>query len=228
MVLAAACAPAQAPTTQAPAAPTPAAVASPTARPATSPTAAPSAAATPIAATVRLVLAPGSSEARFRVTEQLAGRNLPNDAVGSTKEVTGTIALNGNQVLPGSEVVVQMATLRTDQAQRDGFIHQNTLQSRQFPTAVFALKQIEGLPAQLPTSGQADLKLIGDMTIRGVTKPSTWDAKATFSPQGVTGTATTAIKFADFGMTQPRVPLVLSIEDNIRLELDFNATRAGA
>ena len=40
---------------------------------------------------VRLVVVPENSEARFRVREQLADANLPNDAIGRTKDFTGTI-----------------------------------------------------------------------------------------------------------------------------------------
>ena len=39
-----------------------------------------------------------------------------------------------------------------------------------------------------------------------------------------TGTASTVIKLTDYGMTPPRVPVVLSIEENITLELDFAMT----
>ena len=34
------------------------------------------------------------TRARYRVTEQLAGINFPNDAVGSTEAVTGAIVIN--------------------------------------------------------------------------------------------------------------------------------------
>ena len=37
----------------------------------------------------------------------------------------------------------------------------------------------------------------------------------------VVGTAATAFTFKDFGLEQPRVPVVLSVADTIRLEYDF-------
>jgi len=40
------------------------------------------------------VLVPENSEARFRVREQLAGASLPNDAIGRTKDFTGTLVIN--------------------------------------------------------------------------------------------------------------------------------------
>jgi polyisoprenoid-binding protein YceI len=227
ILLAAGCAPAAAPpaTGQQPSSPTAGPVATPTTAQAA---ASPTVAATAPAAEVRYVIAPGSSEARFRVTEQLAGRNLPNDAVGTTKEVSGTVVLRGNQVVAEqSRITVDLRTLRTDQAQRDGFIQRNTLETDRFPTAVFQLREIRGLPSPLPTSGQQTFQLVGDLTIHGVTVPATWETTATFTPQQVSGQAKSAWKFGDFGMTPPRAPIVLSVEDNIRLEIDFVATRAG-
>jgi hypothetical protein len=36
------------------------------------------------------------------------------------------------------------------------------------------------------------------------------------------GSAVTSFTFADFGMTVPRVSVVLSVEETIKLELDFH------
>ncbi|MCL6649140.1 MAG: YceI family protein [Chloroflexi bacterium] len=174
------------------------------------------------------MLAPGSSEARFRVTEQLAGRNLPSDAVGTTRAVSGTVVLRGGQAVPDqSRITVDLRTLRTDQPQRDNFIQRNTLETQQYPLATFVLREVRNLPVPLPTSGEYTFQLVGDLTIHGVTQPASWETTATFTPQQVQGLAKSTWKFADFGMTPPRVPLVLSLEDNIRLEIDFVATRAG-
>ena len=39
------------------------------------------------------VLSPNSSEARYKVREQLAERSLPGDAIGATKGVLGSIVI---------------------------------------------------------------------------------------------------------------------------------------
>jgi polyisoprenoid-binding protein YceI len=64
------------------------------------------------------------------------------------------------------------------------------------------------------------------MTVRGVTKPVTWDVNAKFGPQDVTGLATTSFTLADFNIAKPIVGAVLSIDDKMTFELDFKATRA--
>lgn len=176
---------------------------------------------------VRLVLVPGQNEARYRVREQLVGVSLPNDAVGATRDVTGTIvAKTDGTILPAeSRVQVDLRTLKSDQSRRDNFIRRNTLQTDRFPFAVFVPTEIRGLVLPLPESADVEFQLIGDLTIRDVTQQVTWDVKAHIEGGEATGQATTSFSFATFNLTQPRVPLVLSIEDNIRLELDFHIQR---
>jgi hypothetical protein len=41
----------------------------------------------------------------------------------------------------------------------------------------------------------------------------------------MTGKAATAFTFKDFSIDQPRVPVVLSVAETIKLELDFSMTR---
>lgn len=63
--------------------------------------------------------------------------------------------------------------------------------------------------------------MIGNLTVRGVTKPTTWHVNAEAKGGQVTGKASTAFTFADFNIDQPRVPIVLSVADTIKLEYDF-------
>ena len=170
----------------------------------------------------------GASKATFRVREQLAGRQLPNDAVGSTSDVTGQLALrpDGAVVPDASKITVNLRTLATDNRMRDDFIKQNTLQVGRFPTAEFVPTKAEGIPSPLPANGEHTFKLTGMMTVHGVQKEITWDVTAKRNAGQLEGKAITAVKFGDFGMTPPRVASVLSITDEIRLELDLVATQA--
>jgi polyisoprenoid-binding protein YceI len=181
-------------------------------------------------APIKLTIAPESSEMRFRVREQLTGRPLPGDAVGSTRAVSGEIVLSpaGAIVSDQSKITVDLRTLRSDESRRDNFIQRNTLETAQFPTAELRVREARGLPTPLPTAGEATFELLGDLTVHGVTKPVAWQVTARFGDQEITGTATTEVKMTDFNMTPPRVGPVLSIEDTTRLELDFVATRERA
>ncbi|CAA9253133.1 MAG: hypothetical protein AVDCRST_MAG77-2201 [uncultured Chloroflexi bacterium] len=196
---------------------------------ATAAPAAPAAPATGVSASpITFKIVADGSMATFRVREQLANLPLPNDAVGTTNAVTGQISFTpaGGLQAEASKVSVDLSTLKSDSGMRDGFIKQNTLQTSQFPTAEFVPTRAEGIPSPLPASGEHTFKLTGPMTVHGVTKEVTWDVTARREGGQLTGKATTAVKFGDFGMAAPRVPLVLSIVDEIRLELDLVASQA--
>jgi polyisoprenoid-binding protein YceI len=172
---------------------------------------------------------PGQSKATFRVREQLARLQAPSDAVGSTGMVTGQIVLQPDStiVASASKITVDLRDLTSDEAMRDNFIKRNTLQTDQFPFAEFVPTRAEGLPTPLPASGEHSFKLAGLTTIHGVQKELTWDVTATRNGRNLTGTASTTFKFGDFGMTPPRVAVVLSVVDDIRAELEVVATQAG-
>ena len=176
---------------------------------------------------LRLVVAPAGNQVRYRVREQLVGVDLPNDAVGKTGKVSGAIALDADgRVLPAaSRFVVDAATFTSDRDRRDGYVRGRLLSAEQYPTVVFVPTELRGLTVPLPTSGTKAFELVGDLTVRGVTRPTVWRVTAQFQEGRVTGAAWTAFTFADFGLQQPRVPVVLSVADSIRLEYDFTLVR---
>ncbi|NOT09783.1 MAG: YceI family protein [Gemmatimonadales bacterium] len=179
---------------------------------------------------VTLSLAPSGNEVRFVVREQLVGVELPNDAIGATSTITGGLVIDAKGMVDRARSIftVDLTTLKSDRDRRDNFIKRRTIVTDSFPNAVLAVTEVKGLPAKLPVSGNFTFTLIGDFTIRGVTKPTTWEVAATAAGGAFTGKATTHITFGDFNMTRPRVPVVLSVVDDIKLEYDFHFIRAAA
>jgi polyisoprenoid-binding protein YceI len=176
---------------------------------------------------IRLALIPDKSQASYRVREQLANVPLPSDAVGSTRDFSGTIVIQPDGIIVSSEskFVVNLETLTSDRSQRDNFIKRAVLQTSEYPTAVFVPTQVTGLASPLPQSGDVTFKLIGDLTIRNVTKQVMWDVTGRIQGNELIGQATTAFTFDTFNLTQPRVPVVLSVENNIKLELNLDLQR---
>lgn len=179
------------------------------------------------AAPVRLVLAPTGNEARFVVREKLLANTIENDAIGATTAISGTLVFDakGKVDTAQSRFVVQLDSLKSDASRRDGYIKGRTLETRQFPTALLVVKELQGLPAVLPTSGSMNVTLIGDFTVHGVTKPSTWAAIVTADANGFSGKATTHFKFEDFNMSQPSVPVLAHLDNDIKIEYDFHFVR---
>lgn len=209
-----------------------AACSAPAAAPVPAPTA--TVAAPPVVATLppnnpssgdqlRFVVIPEDSQARYRVREQLANRDLPNDAVGATNIISGTLVIdaNGNLVPGGSRFVIDVSTLASDSSRRDGYLANNVLQTSQYPNVTFVPTAIQGLPSPLPASGEGTFEMTGDLTIRDVTRPATWAITLRRDGDTLTGQATTSFTFADFNLPQPRVPILLSLQDLIKLEFDF-------
>jgi len=171
-----------------------------------------------------------SSKATVRVREVLAQIRAPGDAVLTGTGVKGSFTLNADGTFTASsKITADLTTLRSDQGQRDQFIKDNTLQTRRFPTAEFIPDKAGDIRLPLPESGEFTFTLAGRMTIHGTTKTVTFDVTAKRDGARLTATAkaSPSWKFADFGMQQPRVASVLSIEDDIRVEIALVATETG-
>jgi polyisoprenoid-binding protein YceI len=179
---------------------------------------------------VKLEVAEGS-KAIYRVREQLAGINFPSDAVGETTAVTGVIVIgaDGRIDTAQSKISVDLRTLRSDQDMRDGYIRgERGLNTEKFPMAEFVPRRAEGLPWPFPSAppAQAGFQLVGDMTVYGKTEEVTWDVVATFSPQQVAGRAITTFTFEKFGIPKPSLARLMSVDDNINLELELRLRRS--
>jgi len=178
---------------------------------------------------LHLVVAPTGNKVRYRIREQLAHVDLPNDAIGATGEITGGIGVGADgQIIPAeSKFVVNVATLTSDRSMRDNYVRRRVLETDQFPTVEFTATSFRGLPKPLPTSGAHTFDVIGNLTVHGVTKPTNWNVTAELKNGELTGTASTLFTFADFNLDQPHVPIVLSVGDTIRLEYDFSLVPKG-
>lgn len=163
----------------------------------------------------------GESQATYTAREQLVRIGF-NEVVGTTPDVTGSIVLGPDGVVEeGSRVVVDVSQLRTNEARRDNYLRRNSLQTDAYPTVTFVVTALQGLPWPLPTEGKASFQIQGDLTVRDVTRPTTWQATATVDGERLRLQAYTTITFDDFEMRQPTVALVLSIEPSIRLDVDL-------
>ena len=195
--------------------------------PTTTPTAATAATAT-IAAGAQTWTVSDKSKATVRVREQLASLNFPSDAVLVATGAKGAFQLNDDGTFaPGSQISFDVSSLTSDQSQRDSFVKQSVLNTRQYPTATFVPTKVTGLTLPLAASAHVTFTLTGKLTIHGTEKEVTFSVDATRSGGDLTATATLAptVKFGDFGMPQPAAPgRVLSVVDEIKLTVDLVAT----
>jgi polyisoprenoid-binding protein YceI len=180
--------------------------------------------------TLLLTVAEQGNVARYRVREQLARLDFPNDAVGETSSISGSLMVTteGQILREGSRFVIKLADLASDADRRDNYLRRNTLATDEYPDAVFVPTGFRELPTPIPTSGEARFLLDGELTIRDVTRPVTWQVGAEFAGGAVIGRAETSFTFEEMGLTVPSVGSVLSIRDDIRLEFDFRLVPLGS
>ncbi len=166
------------------------------------------------------------SVARYLVREQFARQNLPSDAVGVTSAVSGQVVFDagGRVVASGSKITVNARTLASDDSDRDDFLRTKSLETDLFPQMELVVEDTPGLPWPLPMQGEVTFQLRGSMTVHGVTSPTRWEVAARFSPDAVQGQARTRFPFDKFQMKRPSAFFLLSVEDDIRLEVDLVAT----
>jgi polyisoprenoid-binding protein YceI len=165
---------------------------------------------------------PTSSFVGFRVDEELTTFGSVT-AVGRTPEVSGTLEIDGN-VLASAEIVADLTGIVSDKSRRENAI-QGALNTSTNPTATFTLTE----PVEL-TSAAADGELIefvavGQLTINGLSKPVEIPLQAQLVDGAILITGSIEIVFADFGVTAPTAPVVVSVEDHGILELQIWASR---
>lgn len=211
--------------------PTSAPAAEPTAAPAApaataadaQPTAAPAAAA-PAGETI-FEIVPEESQVRFVIDEVL--NNAPTTVVGVTNQVAGQIAVDPSDPTRSRVGVIQVnaRTLATDNDFRNRAIANRILTTDQYEFITFEPTTISGLPSAGEVGQPYSFQLTGDLTIRDVTREVTFDVTVTpVAADRIEGTAVSTVRYADFGLTIPSVPSVASVEDEVRLELEFVAT----
>jgi polyisoprenoid-binding protein YceI len=178
------------------------------------------------AATRRFEIQPGESQARFVIDEVLQGS--PKTVVGSTNQVAGQIALDPTD-LDTAEVgtiLINARTLTTDSEQRNRMLQNRILETGDHEYISFQPKQLIGLPDGAVAGQTVPIQIVGDLTIKGITREVTFDATVTpASTDRLQGSAATTIRYADWGISIPQVPAVAGVADVAQLQIDFVATQ---
>jgi polyisoprenoid-binding protein YceI len=170
-----------------------------------------------------ITFTPGSSEARFVMQVRALGQ-APTPATCTTRDLTGQLVLTpeGSVVSELSQVTINQRSLKCTAPLRDDMTRQ-VLETAQYPTATFVPRSVPGLSVPLAPGAQA-FQMIGDQTVRGVTRSVTYDTSGTSTAETFEGTARTILKMSDFGIKPPSLGPLLSVADEMAAEIDIRAT----
>ncbi|GAB4280298.1 MAG: hypothetical protein Kow0080_33090 [Candidatus Promineifilaceae bacterium] len=173
------------------------------------------------------------SEARYIVNEEFfadaleklgisAGKTV---VIGRSTGVTGEIQVNLDTPVSveSATFTVDVTGLATDQNRRDRWLRNNALETSIFPTATFTAVSVDGLPESYTEGETVNFQLTGDLTVRDVTKPVTFDVTAVINGDTLTGTATLNLQMTDFNITPPDFANTLSVQNDFTIEVDLTA-----
>jgi polyisoprenoid-binding protein YceI len=165
------------------------------------------------------------SSASYAVEEIFFSDNRLFTAVGVTNAVEGAFEVTSNDKPSGkvTRIRVDLRTLKSDSPRRDNAIRRQWLESDKYPYADFVSTGALNLPESYTEGAQVTFTLVGDMTVRDVTKPVEWTVVGTLQGNSVTGEAKTGIKMSDFGFAAPDIGGVLKAEDEVALTVTFVA-----
>ncbi|MFN2125767.1 MAG: YceI family protein [Candidatus Promineifilaceae bacterium] len=176
------------------------------------------------AGTAVYVIDSAASQVRFELDEVLRGN--PITVVGSTDQVAGEIALDLNDLSTAQVGTIQVNArgLATDNNFRNRAINNEILQTGDYEFITFVPSGIEGLPASATVGDTVEFAINGDLTIRDITQPVTFNVTATVaSDSQIEGTAGTIVQRGDYNLIIPSVPNVADVEEEVELYLDFVA-----
>lgn len=170
------------------------------------------------------------TQARFSLYELLMGQD--KTVVGVTSLVDGSLTVDPTN--PGSTVIspirIDASDFKTDSDRRNGAIQRFVLQSNQaaYQYITFTPTAIEGLPATVNVGDSFSFTVQGDLTIRDVTYPETFELTVTVNSENeLVGLGKTTIMRSNYNLTIPSVPSVANVGEEVELEIEFTAVATG-
>jgi len=164
---------------------------------------------------------PGSV-AGYRVQEVLVGQNAT--AVGRTSAVWGSLTISGTSVTKGS-FTVDMASVVSDQSERNAQFDGRIMDVTQYPTATLVLTSPIAL-GTLPAVGSTErYPAQGTLTMHGVSKSVTFTLTAERIGSEIDVLAEVPITFSDWNIANPSVGGFVTTANNGTLEVLLHLTR---
>ena len=163
------------------------------------------------------------SEATFTVNEKLARLELPNDAVMRTGNLSGNVYLDGQ----ASVIEINLHSLTSGQSRRDGYVRDRMFPND--PVATFTVPDLGSLPEPIAVGESITRQVEGQLSIRGITKPVTFEVVARLDPEALFILGRTSFTWDELEIPPPNIPSRIQVNDEVRVEVLLSAvpTMAG-
>lgn len=155
----------------------------------------------------------------YRVREKLAFLPAPNDAVGRSDAVEGTLQISGLTV-ESVDVTADLRELESDRDMRDNRLRELGLETDRFPEARFELTEPITFDARPEAGQQVERSASGRLTLHGVTRDVTVPLQAQWGQDRIEVVGSLEVQFSDHDIEQIRLNQVTT-EDNGTMEFQL-------
>ena len=145
----------------------------------------------------------------YRVKETIVGQKT--EGVGRTSEITGLLTIVDEQVT-AAEFTVDMTTLVSDSTRRDRQVNTRILDTVNFPTATFTLKEPITLTPEALAGSDLSVDTTGTFTLRGVTKDIDLTLIARLVDDVIEVNGSIQIVFTDWSIPDPSISGILVVD----------------
>lgn len=170
---------------------------------------------------------PAHSSAHFTVRHMMI-----SNVRGNFSKVTGAVVYDPDNLAASTvEADIDVTSINTGDAQRDAHLKSpDFLDAEKYPTIVFKSRKVEA-------AGHGEVKVIGDLTIHGVTKETvlkvdgpTPENKDPFGNVRIGASATTKIRRGEFGLKWNAALETggFLVGDELKIELELSLIKAAA
>jgi polyisoprenoid-binding protein YceI len=173
-------------------------------------------------ATDTFKIEPSRSTIGFKV------RHMLGSAKGSFSKFSGTIEVDRDHPERSSvTVTIEAASIDTAIAKRDAHLRSELFNVAKYPEITFKSRRVK-------RTGQGTGEILGDLTMRGVTRPVTLQVQLLSNPETVTKSATSRwrvttppLKRSQFGLVFGKSAETVSmISDEVSVDIEIEAQRA--
>ena len=158
------------------------------------------------------------SEATFTVREELTSVPLPFDAVIRTTALSGEVHMDGRD----SVIEIDLQQLSSDNSFRDRYIRSSMF--GEHPTGVVTVKGVSDLPGGFASGDTVTGEVDGELQMRGVTAPLTFEVEARDDGNVIFILGRTTFTWDELQIPKPTARSVVSLDDEVRVEVLLSVT----
>ena len=163
------------------------------------------------------------SSVAYETEERLAG--VSQTARGTTSGIAGDVRVDRTDpsATEVGEIVVNVAQLTSDESIRDQRLQHDFLEAQDHPLATFTTDEVVGLPDELVEGEDVEVELVGQLTVKETTAPTTLSGTARIEGDELHLEAVADVKMSTFDIGPISVAGLVTTADDVRLTFDVVA-----